>query len=122
MPEFPPFEIFTSALTSRFSHSRCFQNGYFPSPPRLMHPSFTVQASGFSLAFQPSRVLPSNMEIHPSLSAAQSAAAAIINNANVLMAHIVTLLGAKHARMVSNPREARRADARDRPRSDPDRG
>src|SRR6476469_6404104 len=41
-----------------------------------MAPFFTDQLSGCSLAFQPSRVLPSNMLIHPSLPATGAACSA----------------------------------------------
>src|ERR1039457_1240459 len=58
-----------------------------------MQPSRTVQDSGFSLAFQPFSVLPSNMLIHESLSSAATAhearsAAAIRPSVSVFIASI----------------------------------
>src|SRR5690242_6166781 len=69
MPEFPPSLIFTSALNSQFVHWRTIQNKWLASPSPTIIPSLAVQDSGFWLAFQPSRVFPSNILIQP-LSAA----------------------------------------------------
>src|SRR4051812_42994537 len=69
MPEFPPSLIFASALNSQFPHSRTIQNKWLASPSPTMAPSFTLHDSGWAFAFQPSRVLPSNILTHPLSSA-----------------------------------------------------
>src|SRR4051794_28683508 len=65
MPEFPPSLIFTSALNSQFLHSRSVQNRWLLSPSPTIVPSLALQDSGFSFAFQPISVFPSNILIHP---------------------------------------------------------
>src|SRR5205807_1817794 len=59
---------------SQSAHSWTIQKRWLASPSPVMAPSRTVHDSGFWLAFQPLRVLPSNMLIQPSLPAAERAA------------------------------------------------
>src|SRR5271166_3257678 len=66
MPELPPWLIFTSALNSQFTHFSFIQNRWLAGPSPVMAPFFTVQDSGRSFAFQPSRVEPSNIGFHSS--------------------------------------------------------
>src|SRR5215831_7925167 len=65
-----------------------------------MAPSRTVHDSGFWLAFQPSRVLPSNMRIQPSLSAADRPAANRIpmQRTKVFMAYSWTAIVSRGSR------------------------
>src|SRR6478672_169065 len=67
MPELPLWLSLTSARNSQSSHSRPIQKRWLTGPSPTIAPSTTFQLSGRSLAFQPSRVLPSNMLIQPSL-------------------------------------------------------
>src|ERR1700722_8516996 len=66
MPEFPPWLILTSALNSQLTHFSFIQNKWLAGPSPVMAPFLTVQDSGCSFAFQPSRVEPSNIGIQSS--------------------------------------------------------
>src|SRR5947199_3152903 len=76
MPELPEWFSFTSARNSQFSHSRAIQNKWLAGPSPVIAPPTTFQLSGLPLAFHPFSVLPSNMEIQPSLAAAPALDAA----------------------------------------------
>src|SRR5258708_2020558 len=82
MPELPPWLILTSAWNSQFSHSSTIQKRWLAGPSPTISPFLALQLCGFSLAFQPSSVFPSNMLFQPSWANADAAQRAIARGRN----------------------------------------